>query len=251
MRVSQSLERALQVLEELETGPKRLGAIAETLGVHKSTALRLLQVLERRGYVQRHGDVPRFTLGLRILELASRVLEDQDLREVARPGLLRLAEVTGETIHLGTLSGGGITYLDKAESQHAVRMYSRVGGRAPAYCTGLGKVLLAYLPVDRWPEMEFEGFTERTVKNVAELEREVELIRARGWATDEREHQDTIRCIAAPIFDHGGVAVAAISVSAPTSRCTAEALARYVPALTDVAAEISRGLGRRLDAAVS
>jgi DNA-binding IclR family transcriptional regulator len=249
--VSQSVERSLEILDLLEAGPERLGPIAEALGVHKSTALRLLQVLERKGYVQRRGDSPRFMLGLRVLQLASRVLEDQDLRDVARPGLVRLAASTGETIHLATLVGGGVTYLDKAESRHAVRMYSRVGGHAPAYCTALGKVLLAYLPLDRWPEMDFERFTEHTITDLAVLQRETERIRARGWGTDEREHQDTIRCIAAPLFDHGGVAVAAISVSTPTSRCSAEELTRYVPELTGVAAEISRGLGRPLHDAAS
>ena len=249
--MSQSLERSLRILDVLEAGPQRLGPIAEELGVHKSTALRLLQVLERRGFVQRQGDAPRFALGLRVLELASRVLEDQDLRDVARPGLLQLAEETGETIHLAMLASGGVTYLDKAESQHAVRMYSRIGGRAPAHCTGLGKVLLAYLPVEDWPEMVLERFTDQTITDLDELQRQADVIRAQGWGTDEREHQDTIRCISAPIFDHGGVAVAAISISAPTSRVSVAQLRGYAPSLLEIAAAISRRLGGRMREAAS
>lgn len=243
--MSQSLDRSLQILDVLEAGPQRLGEIAEAVGVHKSTALRSLQVLERHGYVRREGDVPRFTLGLRMLELASRVLERLDLRDVARDNLLGLAATTGETVHLATLSGDSITYLDKAESRHAVRMYSRVGGRAPAYCTGLGKVLLAYLPVEQWPQLHQQRFTPNTITDREELLAEAARIREAGWGVDEREHEETIRCIAAPVFDQHGVAVAAVSISVPTTRMSVDDLHAYVPKLLAATDDVSRQLGYR------
>lgn len=247
--MNQSVARALKLLDELAEGPKRLGPLAESLGTHKSTVLRLLQTMEESGYVRRHGPGPEFSLGVRILELGARLLESIDVRDVARPHMEELGEASGETVHLAIRDGSNIVYIDKVESRHAVRMYSRIGGRAPLYCTGLGKVILAYTPPERWPDFEMTPFTTETLSNREELAAEVDKIRSRGWATDEREHQDTIRCIAAPILASMGDCIAGISISVPTSRMSARELQRFVPALKHAAQQISLGLGASWDAA--
>lgn len=241
--MSQSLERALVLLDELRTGPRRLGELASELGIHKSTTLRLLQVLEKYGYVRRDGEAPVFSLGLHIVELSSWILEGLDARQVARPHLERLARATGETVHLAIRDGAQVVYLDKVESIHPVRMYSRVGSHAPAHCTGVGKVLLAFTDRADWPDMSLTRFTSQTITEFDDLATVADEILRRGWGRDEREHEDSIRCIAAPVFDASRSVVAAISVSVPTSRMGPKSLRAHVPLLLDVAADISAELG--------
>jgi DNA-binding IclR family transcriptional regulator len=243
--VSQSLERVLVLIDELSGGPKRLGELAKTLDIHKSTVLRMLQTLERHGWVRRQGDPPEFRLGLRLLDLSNAVLAELDVRSVARPSLRRLGAETGETAHLAIRDGSEMVYLDKVESVHPVRMYSRIGARAPLHCTGAGKVLLSFTPEDEWPPLELRRYTEHTITTMDELSAHCAEIRSRGWGWDEREHEDTVRCIAAPIFNASDELVAAVSMSVPTSRLTTKQLRTHVPLLLDVAAEVSRGLGAK------
>jgi DNA-binding IclR family transcriptional regulator len=243
--VSQSLDRVLVLMDELAAGPKRLGDLAKTLDIHKSTVLRTLQTLERRGWVRRDGDPPEFRLGLRLVELSNAVLADLDVRSVARPSLQRLGAQTGETVHLAVRDKAEMVYLDKVESVHPVRMYSRIGARAPLHCTGVGKVLLAYTPEDEWPDLDLHRYTERTITTLEDLSAACAEIRHRGWGWDEREHEETVRCIAAPVFGSSGELVAAVSMSVPTSRLSTKQLRTHVPLLLDVAGEISRGLGAK------
>lgn len=241
--MSQSVERALLLVENLATGPKRLGELAEALGTHKSTVLRTLQAFEKHGWVRREGDIPVFSLGLRLLELSSSILEDLDIRKVARPELARLGAETGETVHLAIRDGAEMVYLDKVESVHPVRMYSRVGARAPLHCTGVGKVLLAYTPVEDWPELELRRFTDRTIGTHEELVAACAEIRRRGWGWDEQEHEETVRCIAAPVFGPREEILAAVSLSVPTSRLSTRQLRGHVDLLLDVTGRISEGHG--------
>lgn len=241
--MTQSLDRALLLLAELGSGPKRLGPLAEKFDIHKSTALRLLQTLEKHGFVQRRGDPPEFVLGLRLVELSQTLLDELDIRQVARAQLERLGAATGETIHLAVRDGAQVVYVDKVESIHPVRMYSKVGARADAYCTGVGKVLLAYTDPAAWPEMTMRRFTENTITSREEMVQAAKEIRQVGWGWDEREHEDSIRCIAAPVFGPAGAVAAALSISVPTSRLSADELARHVPLLLDATAQVSRALG--------
>ncbi|MCW2842595.1 MAG: hypothetical protein JWN22_511 [Nocardioides sp.] len=241
--MSQSVERALVLIEELAGGPKRLGDLAEVLGTHKSTVLRTLQTLEKHGWVRREGEIPVFRLGLRVVELSGAVLEDLDIRKVARPQLARLGAATGETVHLGVIDGSEMVYLDKVESVHPVRMYSRIGARAQLHCTGVGKVLLAFTPVEDWPEMGLQQFTARTLVTREDLVAATADIRRRGWGWDEQEHEETVRCIAAPVLGPHGEVLAAVSLSVPTSRLSTKQLREHVPLLLDVAKQISAGLG--------
>jgi DNA-binding IclR family transcriptional regulator len=244
--VSQSLERVLVLIDELAAGPKRLGELAKTLDIHKSTVLRMLQTLERHGWVLRQGDPPEFRLGLRLLDLSNAVLAELDVRTVARPSLRRLGEKTGETAHLAIRDGAEMVYLDKVESVHPVRMYSRIGARAPLHCTGAGKVLLSFTPEDEWPPLELRRYTNRTITTMDELSASCAATRSRGWGWDEREHEETVRCIAAPVFNASDELVAAVSLSVPTSRLTTKQLQGHVPLLLEVTGEISRGLGAKL-----
>jgi DNA-binding IclR family transcriptional regulator len=244
--VNQSVERSLIVLEQLARGEQRLGDLAGELGTHKSTVLRILQTLESRGFVRRR-DNGAYVLGLRVVELGTAALAEVDLRSVARSALERLASASGETVHLAVLDRDVVIYVDKVESTHPVRMYSRIGAVGPVHCTGVGKVLLAYTDPSRWPDVELRRFTERTITSREALLDEAQRIRALGWGTDEREHEETIRCIAAPAFDSSGGPAAALSMSVPTSRMSQDELQGYVPQLLEAARTITRELGGNLE----
>ena len=217
------LDRAINVLLVLSDGtPRTLQEISESIGLSPSTTFRLLTTLGFYRLVQRDA-LNRYSLGLACLELARAYYESNDLRKVALPELETLRDEVKETVHLAILEGMEVVYLEKLPGLHAIGlMGSRVGGRAPSYCTGLGKVLLAHRKPEEVREFFLKNpprpFTDRTITNLFALERELEEIRRAGYALDRGEHESEVRCIAAPIFDMRGEVVAAISISGPAGR---------------------------------
>jgi DNA-binding IclR family transcriptional regulator len=216
--MSQSLGRALQILIELGEGPRTLDELAATVGVHKTTVLRLLRTLEEERFAYRDPD-HRFHLGSRMFALAGAALEQRGVRGLAAPHLARLNEKTGQTVHLGVYEGGEVVYLDKYDSKHAIRMYSRIGLRMPLHCTAIAKVLLADLPeVQRRQvaeSIEYTPHTANTITGPRELLAELDRVAAQGHAMDDAEHETFIRCVAAPIRGAAGRVVAAASISVP------------------------------------
>jgi DNA-binding IclR family transcriptional regulator len=237
----QSVDRALTVLEFLADEPRNLGQVAEHVTVHKSTASRLLRVLETQAFVRRDA-ANLYRLGPRLFSLASRALSGLDIRALAAPHVRRLGELTGQTIHLASLEGDEVIYIDKRDSSQAVRMYSQIGRQAPLHCTGVGKVILAFRPEDerraRAERITYTRHTERTIVTPAALLAEFKRIRARGWAIDDREHEELIHCIAAPIIGPDGEVSAAISISAITVSLPLQQLLELAPLLLQTASEI-------------
>lgn len=240
--MSQTVDRALQILEFLGEGDKDLGQVADLLGVHKSTALRLLQTMEARKFV-RHDAAHRYRLGIRMFSLSNMALGSLDLRTIAGGPLRRLADQTQQTIHLAEFDGTDVFYIDKFETQKTVRMYSRIGVPAPLYCTGVAKAIVAQLPVQdrvRLAEsIDYVRHTERTLTSSDAFLADLDRVRQRGYAIDDREHEDYIHCIAVPLPTGPGPVTYGISLSAPTITLGREELLALVPALKDVAAEIS------------
>lgn len=246
--MSQSLERGLRVLAELADGPRTLDQLTATLGVHKSTTMRLLRALEANRFVRR-ADVHHYRLGSSLFDLANRALEDLDVRTVARPHLARLGEMTGHTVHLAIYECDQIVYVDKADSKHPVRMYSRVGKRAPVHCTAMGKILVAEWPdrsrrelADRLP---YPKLTANTITSATEFLGELDRTREQGYAVDRREHEDFIHCVAAPVRDSEGQVSAALSLSVPTMLLDFDGLLALVDELLLAAGRVSSELGWR------
>src|SRR5439155_22220775 len=198
--MSQSLDRALALLDELSSGRKTLDELAVSIDVHKSTVLRLLRTLEGRRFVQRDG-VHHYRLGTALFDLAQRSLEDRDVRRTVEPALRELNERTGHTVHLASSEEGEVVYIDKFESHHAVRMYSRIGKRAPLHCTAVAKVLLAAMPESRRRSivstMDYPRLTENTITSPERYLAELDVVAERGYAVDNAEHEDFIHCGAA------------------------------------------------------
>jgi DNA-binding IclR family transcriptional regulator len=242
-----TVERAIRILNLISQRDLKLHEISSSLTIHKSTVSRLLATLEKNGLIKKDKETKRFRLGLKILDLAYCLQEGLDIRNIAHPYLAELGKLTRETIHLAVLDREEIVYLDKIESSHPVRMHSRIGNRAPLYCTAVGKVILAYLPEKEldliMERMEFRKFTNKTIIEPNELREHLELVRKQGYSTDEGEYEPDIFCISAPIFDFNHDVVASISVSVTRGRTSFNELLQFVPTLKQFAEKISRELG--------
>jgi DNA-binding IclR family transcriptional regulator len=244
--MSQSLERGLSMLGELARGPQTLDQLAGSLGVHKSTAMRLLRTLEASRFVRRE-DAHSYRLGSALFDLANRALEDIDVRRTARSYLVELGERTGHTIHLATFEDDQAVYIDKVDSRHAVRMYSRVGRRAPLHCTAVGKVLVAWWPAGQRAalaeRLSYPPLTESTISSADRFLEALDEVRERGYAVDRGEHEDFVHCIGAPIRDSGGHVVAAMSLSAPKVLVDFDGLLALVDDLLRATREVSAEMG--------
>jgi DNA-binding IclR family transcriptional regulator len=245
----QVLDRALAILDVLSaSGPDLpLAEIAEKLGLHKSTAHRLIMVLERQNLIERNSASGRYRLGLKLFELGTKAVSRLDLRDRARPMLERLVVETGETVHLCILDDTEVVYLDKIEPERPVRMACVVGRRNPAYCTAVGKSILAHLPDSQVEEIarkrELKAMTANTITSLPELKAELAVIRRRGYAIDDEEIEDGLRCVGCAVRDYSGQAVAAISVSGPAFRVTPQKVTALSQLLTAAAARLSAELG--------
>ena len=244
--MSQTVDRALRILADLGGGPKTLDQLAALLGVHKSTALRLLQTLEAQGFA-RHDEQHRYRLGPRLFALAHQALDELDIRRIAAPHLAALNQRHGHTVHLAAYVEGTVVYIDKYEGRHPVRMNSRIGALAPAHCTAVGKVLLAGLPEplrkSAISRLGFERYTPNTITNLDAFEAELAKVAAQGYAQDRAEHEDYINCVAAPIRDAGGAVLAAASVSVPEPVLNHSGVLALLPDLLSAADAASAELG--------
>ena len=248
----QSIDRVLEILETLSTAPlgMSLSDLAAATNLHVSTTHRLVNVLTEHGYALKDSSSGKYRLTLRTFEIGSRVSSVWNLLSAAKPHLDELAAECQEAVHLVERDGMGIVYLYKAEPfQQLVRMSSHVGLRNPMYCTGVGKSILSLLPQDEaeeiWNNEEIQTFTPNTITTFPDMIREMERIRARGYAIDDEENELGVRCIAAAIRNWAGNPVAAVSISAPVSRMDEATMQRLLPSLLRTVDEISRMLGHR------
>jgi DNA-binding IclR family transcriptional regulator len=244
--VSQTVERAISIVEQLARRPATLSEVAAELDVHKSTALRLLQTLTGAGFARRQPD-GRYTVGVRLISIAYEALESLDLRDVARPHLTRLNQRCGHTIHLASFVDNDVVYIDKYEGRSSVRMYSRVGKTAIWHASGVGKIILANLDqtlrdtvISR---MTLTRYTPKTITSEERLRTELEAIRARGYGYDEGEFEDFVVCIAAPIRSGDGTAQSAISISVAKMLVPFEELKQLIPDMLKTAEAISLDYG--------
>ncbi len=245
----QVLDRTLAILDILSAeGPDlSLGEISDKLELHKSTAHRLTMVLERHKLIERNSVSGRYRLGLKLFELGTRAISHLDLRERARPVLDRLVLETSETVHLGILEDTEVLYLDKVEPARSVRMSSSVGRRNPAYCTAMGKATLAHLPDAQVEEIVrkhgLKAVTANTITSFLDLKTELKAVRERGYAVDDEEIEEGVRCVGCVVRNFSGAPVGAISVSGPAFRVTKEKVKSLARAVMASASILSAELG--------
>lgn len=245
----QVLDRALAALAALSNSQTEcsLAELCPILGLHKSTAHRLMMVLEQHRLVVKNPDTGRYRLGLRLYELGSRAIEGLDLRGRVRPFLDRLQERFGETVFFCILDEGQVFYVEKMESQRSVRTACTVGSRAPAYCTAVGKAMLSELTETEVniiiKNSGLKAITDNTITTSARLKAELKLIRSRGYAIDDEEKEEGLRCVGAVVRAHSRKLIAAMSVSGPAFRMTKERIPDIGQALIQAAGDLSAELG--------
>jgi DNA-binding IclR family transcriptional regulator len=238
------LTKALRIVDLLRDArsPIALHDISTQAGINKSTALRLLAHLEGENYIRRD-EKGGYSLGHKLLQMGSDYNVQAPLREMARESLWELWRVTQETVNLAVLDGLDVVYIDCLESPHDFRMVSNRGMRAVLHRTALGKALLAFQPPEHRERLikslHFEAFTPNSLMSAEELSKELITIRQSCYAVDDEESVLGLRCIAAPVLDKKGNAVAAISISGPSSRITPQKTAALGKAVKTAAYEIS------------
>lgn len=247
--MSTSAGRVVQVLELFAQAGRPLSVteLGQRLGTGKSSVSRLLRDLARHGLLEREDARGRFRLGLRLAQFARAALEGTDLRTVSAPHLRALCDETNESVHLAIFRGDQVIYIDKVEAATFVRTSTEVGDVAPPHCTASGKAILAWLPdaaVMRWLRgRRFTPYTARTMTTRAAVLRHLDEVRVQGYAVDDEEYVPDVRCVAAPILNHNGEAVASVGVSGLASRLTAERMPSVVTAVRKTASAISDAMG--------
>lgn len=243
----QSLNRALDILEALALEPAglTLTELSQRVGLHKSTVHRLLSTLSIRHYVEATQTGCR--LGLRVADLGSRLLNSMELRTESAPLLRRLSHRLQRVVHLAVLAEGEVVYLDKVEPVESIRLYSSIGRRAPFHCTGLGKAMAAFEPLSQVREwVGRHGLprkTAHTLTNWADLEAELQQIQQSGYSFDEIEHEENVRCVAAPIRDYRGIVIAGVSATGRADEFTRDLAEAAATEVVAAAREISRRMG--------
>lgn len=243
-----SAERTLVLLEAFSDDDRELGIkeLSQRSGLSPSTTHRLITVLWMRGYIRQNPHTKKYTLGLRLLELGSRVLEQMDLRSIARPYLERLSDETGETCLLAIPEDAGLIYIDQVcRRSQDVTLHVRVGSHGQIHCTASGKVMMAHQSDERVAELfsaYARQFTDRTIVDLHIYLAQLREIRGQGYAVGRGEWRDEVSGAAAPVFGHIGQAIASVSVVGLTSRIDAQ-LQPLVDAVVRAAADISREMG--------
>ncbi len=242
--------KALRILIDLgalscEEGV-RLTDLVERTGFRKPTVHRLLSELKDYGFVEQDRATGRYRLGTKLVSLSTAVYGKTDLRRLARSHLSELVGKTGVTAHLAIRDGNEVVYIDKMEGTFPIRLASGIGWRGPLHCTALGKAILAFETEDVREdalEAELSRRTPHTITTREALAAELVRVRELGYAVDDRENEPDIRCIAAPIFNHAGEPIAAISISGTASQVSRSAFQSFGRLVRDHCLRLSRGLG--------
>jgi DNA-binding IclR family transcriptional regulator len=243
------LGKAFDLIDLLDRQPGlTLTEISTQAEMNKATALRILANLEERRYVERDTN-GRYHLGVRLLQLGTRMSNGLDLRTIARPMLKKLNAIYSETVNLAVASSSGVVYIDIIESAQGLRMAATVGAVDDVHSTAIGKSMAAH-----WPPTVLEAMlarrpmapkTEKTITDRDRFNDELAQVRRLGYAIDDEENESSARCVGAPIFDHLGQCVGGISVSGPATRMKALDIDEVGRRVVDAAMEISRQLGYR------
>jgi IclR family transcriptional regulator, KDG regulon repressor len=251
----QTIERVSSLIDILSQSPRGISIrdLSAKVKLPKGTTHRLLSSLTYFGFVRQDPTTRNYFLGFKWIELGQLLLGQLDLRREAEPFLKDLAEKTKETVHLVFLDRNEIVYIDKVEADHGqggLRMASRIGLRNPAHSSAVGKVLLADLPEETLNEiLQGKGLPRRTGNTITEidpLKEHLKLVRRQGYAVDDEENEEGIRCVGSPIYNEAGKAVAAVSVSGPAFRITKKAIQETLKRkVMETALKISRRLGHQ------
>jgi IclR family KDG regulon transcriptional repressor len=247
----QVLDRVVQILECFTSGQPELQftEMQSRIDLHKSTLYRLVEAMKSHGLLGQDEGTGKYYPGLKMFELGVLAVERLEIGNCAAASLERLVELTGETAHLCILDTSDVIYVEKVESKQTLRMPSNIGRRNPAYCTGVGKAILAHLPekeVDHYlSTTPLRAFTKKTIIKPEELRKEFKETLIRGYSVDDEEISDGLRCIGAPIRDFNGKVIAGVSIAGPVMRITKSKIPELGAYVVEAANSISGQFGFR------
>ena len=248
------IEKAVQILEFMVDYPYgiSLGELESGVQLNKSTMYRILSTLKDYGYIVQNPDNAKYRIGPRFLIYQS-VFEETDLARAASPELRRLAASTGDICHLVVRDRCEGVYIDKVDPPDSggIAVRSRVGARVPLHCTSVGKVLLADLSErevdDIIAETGLPARTPRTITDPLTLKRELDSVRLQGYAVDDLENEENVRCVAAPVRDRSGKVVAAVSSTGTVLSVTDQTIPSVIREVRRCGQQISHSLGYRIE----
>ena len=241
-----SCAKTMRILELLaDKGNLTPTETASFLGFNRSTCHRFLVMLKELGYVVRDNS-SRYRLSFKIFELGMKVNNKLEIKKIAYPFMMQLAAEFNETVNLGYWAGMSVVHVEKLDTEEVLRIDVKVGSLAPAYCTGLGKAILAHLPAHELEaylnNIEFRAFTENTIVSKEELVEELKKVRERGFAIDDEELAKGLRCVAAPVLLSDGYPLHSISIAGPSARITHRVLEKLQDAVPKVARALTECL---------
>jgi len=243
-----SVGNALNILNcfSVEQPEKRVTDIARELGLGKSTVSRLLATLASEGYVKKDPETQKFSLGLRILSLASTLTSNLEIVREARPVLQQLVQETSESAQIAELEGNRMIYVDQVKCKQPIRILAHIGRINPIYCTSSGRLLLAYQSEKRQQEVlsgELIKYTPDTETDPIKIQKDLETIKNQGYCILANEFIEEVVSISAPIRDYRDRVISAISVVGPINRITPEKLSFYRSRVQNASREISKKMG--------
>ncbi len=247
----QSVERAINILKlfSLSKADWGVSELSREMHLHKSIVSRLLRTLEQGGLLSRNAETERYRLSVNLISLAAQVVSQLDVREISRPWLRQLAEACKETVNLSVLESGRVVNIDQCLPQsREIKSTGWVGQSMPPHATAAGKVLMCYLSeaeLDRLVRRGLAHLTPRTIVTPAALRRELERVREQGYAVAREELEAGLNAVAAPVWDHRGMAVASVNVAGPAYRLTPQMFPKLAVQLKQVTGKISEQLGFR------
>lgn len=249
--IVQSVDRSLSILElisDFDDG-LRIIEISDNLGLHKSTVHRLLATLIHKGYVTQDKRTSKYRLTTKLFELGNKVIANIDILKASKIYTEDLMRKFNEVVHLVIRDDNEIIYIDKVEANNTIQMASNIGRRSPLYSTSVGKAILAYMDVDEvkiiWGNSNIKKYTDKTIIDYDILSLELDKIRFQGYAVDDEENEQGVRCVGAPVFNFHGEVEGAISISGPSIRVTKEKIELIADEVKKCAYQISKELGYR------
>lgn len=244
-----SVIKAVMILEELAESAEGLGLteISKRLNYGVSATYHILNTLKLHSIIEQDKKTKKYRIGVGLFRISSMAKRQYSLVYIAQPFLDKLRVMVDETSNLMVLDGYEVAYIAQSESTKLLKMFTQLGAKAPLYCTGGGKAILAYKPVSFQDlilsKISLQRYTDNTITTIEDLRKEFRLIKKQGYAIDNEEREEGIICVASPIFDCYGEVVAAISISGPSYRIKEKDLSNIISSVVLTAKEISANLG--------
>ena len=244
----QSIDRAVAILDCFSEEKKelKLSEISERLGLNKSTVHGIISTLKYHGFISQDEETQKYKLGIRFVEFGDLVINSMNIRNAAVPVIDAVCERIEETVHIAMLDGLDVVWIEKRECTKSIKTSTKIGARLPAYTTADGKIIICYQNKDKiknYLPKRIPQYTKNTITNKGEFIKKLEEMKKNGYAIDNEEYVEGLKCVAAPIFDHDGKVRFSLSTTGPAFRMNEERIKELIVIIKEAANEISHRIG--------